>query len=73
MATHGVMTKSSLTMAKEACAAALKALPKYSARRSHHDYTQARLRAARDIRVGYCPTDCGTFFKAQNVGARAVA
>ena len=43
MATHGVMTKSPLALAKEAYATGQKALPDYSAKRSRHDFTQPQL------------------------------
>jgi hypothetical protein len=42
MVAHGVMTKSPVALAREALAAAQKALPPYSARRSRHDFTQAQ-------------------------------
>lgn len=45
MATHGVMTKSPVALAKQALSVAQKALPRYSARRSRHDFTQAQLAA----------------------------
>lgn len=42
MVSHGVMTKSPVSLAREALAAAQEALPLYSARRSRHDFTQAQ-------------------------------
>jgi len=39
---HGIMTKSPVALAREAFAAAQKALPAYSAVRSRHDFTQAQ-------------------------------
>jgi hypothetical protein len=43
MATHGVMTKSPIALAKQALSVAQKVLPRYSAKRSRHDFTQAQL------------------------------
>ena len=43
MATHGVMTKSPVALAKQAMRTAKKALTPYSAKRSRHDFTQAQL------------------------------
>ena len=43
MTKRGTLTKSPLALAKEALAVGQQALPKYSARRSRHDFTQAQL------------------------------
>ena len=43
MTKRRTLTKSPLALAKEALAVGQQALPKYSARRSRHDFTQAQL------------------------------
>lgn len=51
MATHGVMTKSPVALAKEAYAAGKKTLANYSAKRSRHDFTQPQLFAILVLRA----------------------